>query len=787
MATSNGKNNGNGNVEPGSQSASGQEHLPPRRPSHSAHASGSSTKAATASSSDKKGPKKKRFRWAKRIGFGILTVFLGFFIIGMAVFLYLYNTLSVPAPADLALAQKTTVYYADGTTEMGSLGEINRQIIDTTKLPDYVSKAIVASEDRTFYTNSGVDVKGILRALVNNLRGGARQGASTLTQQYVERYFVGKTTDTYGGKLKEAVLAIKINREQSKDEVIGAYMNTIYFGRGAYGIDAAAQAYFGHGADQLTLSESALLAAVIPAPSAWDPAVNPDKAKERWERDLNLMVEDGWITQADKDAAVFPDTIDPDTLNSASMTGTNGYLMAQVKQELLASDQFDEDKISQGGLRITSTIVKEHQEQAVAAAEGMNEVEGWDPTHQHVALSSMDPATGEILAEYAGADYEKRQQNAVTQDIAMAGSSFKPFALLANARLGGTVYDTYSGKSPQYFRGMGTPVSNDGGYSFGNVTLVKATAYSMNTVFVGLNDDVEPENTLQAAIDAGIPEDTVGLNDELLNVLGPSSPHNIDLTTAYSTIANGGERVTAHIVKKVEDSKGKLLYSGDVAPKRVFDVEEVSSIMPALEAVTKGEGTAANVDAAIARLTTAGKTGTSSDQLSAQFVGFVPGMVTAVSMYQSDDAGNAVPLDDVGGLDQFHGGDWPVDVWIDYMKPATANLPGDDFPWKVESNRKVHNNAPTPAPSATTDAPQSAAEPTETPTPTETPSAEPTENSENGGNGSNNGNGGNNNGGNGSNNGNGGNNNGGNGSNNGNGGNNNGGNNNGNNNGGRRN
>ena len=781
MATNNGQSDWNDIIEPGGSRTSGRDSLPSRRAARAGSGSHASRKAAKASSAGKKGPAKKKHRWAKRIGFSILTVFLGVFIAGMAVFLYLYNTLAVPAPDDLALAQKTTVYYADGTTEMGTLGEINRQIIDTTTLPDYVSKTIVASEDRTFYTNNGVDLKGIFRALVNNLRGGARQGGSTLTQQYVERYYIGETT-SYTGKLKEAVLAIKINREKTKDEVIGAYMNTIYFGRGAYGIDAAAQAYFGHGAHELTLSESALLAAVIPAPSAWDPAVNPDKAKERWERDLKLMVEDGWITQAERDAAVFPETIDPDTLNSASMTGTNGYLMAQVKQELIASGQFDEDKISQGGLRITSTIVKEHQEQAVAAAEGMNEVEGWDPTHQHVALSSMDPTTGEILAEYAGADYEKRQQNAVTQDIAMAGSSFKPFALLANARLGGTVYDTYSGKSPQYFRGMGTPVYNDGGYSFGNVTLVKATAYSMNTVFVGLNDDVEPENTLKAAIDAGIPEDTVGLNDELLNVLGPSSPHNIDLTTAYSTIANGGERVTAHIVKKVEDSNGKLLYSGDVAPKRVFEVEEVSSIMPALEAVTKGEGTAANVDSAIARLTTAGKTGTSSDQLSAQFVGFVPGMVTAVSMYQSDDAGNSVPLDDVGGLDQFHGGDWPVDVWIDYMKPATANLPGDDFPWKVESNRKVHNNAPTPAPSATTEAPQSAAEPTETPTPTETPSTEPTENSENGGNGSNNGNNGSGNGGNGSNNGNGGNNNGGNGSNNGNGGNNNG-----NNNGGRRN
>ena len=739
MATNNGQSDWNDIIEPGGSRTSGRDSLPSRRAARAGSGSHTSRKAAKASSDDKKGPAKKKHRWAKRIGFSILTVFLGVFIAGMAVFLYLYNTLAVPAPDDLALAQKTTVYYADGTTEMGTLGEINRQIIDTSTLPDYVPKTIVASEDRTFYTNNGVDLKGIFRALINNLRGGARQGGSTLTQQYVERYYIGETT-SYTGKLKEAVLAIKINREKSKDEVIGAYMNTIYFGRGAYGIDAAAQAYFGHGANQLTLSESALLAAVIPAPSAWDPAVNPDKAKERWERDLNLMVEDGWITQAEKDAAVFPETIDPNSLGNASMTGTTGYLMAQVKAELLASGQFDDDKISQGGLRITSTIVKEHQDQAVAAAEGMNEVRGWDPTHQHVALSSMDPATGEILAEYAGADYEQRQQNAVTQDIAMAGSSFKPFALLANARLGGTVNDTFSGKSPQYFRDMKTPVFNDGGYSFGDVTLVKATAYSINTVFVALNDDVEPENTRKAAVDAGIPEETLGLNDHILNVLGSASPHNIDLTTAYSTIANGGERVTAHIVKKVEDSNGKLLYSGDVAPKRVFDVEEISSIMPALEAVTKGEGTAAKVDPAIARLATAGKTGTSSDQLSAQFVGFVPGMVTTVSMYQSDDEGNSVPLDDVGGIGQFHGGDWPVDVWIDYMKPATADLTETEFTWKVKSNRKARNT-PTPTPSASSEAPQSSYEPTATPTPEPTATGEPTKDSTEGGNnGANNGN-----------------------------------------------
>ena len=212
MATNNGRSDWNDIIEPGGSGASRHDALPSRRAARRAASSRASAKAATASSAGKKGPAKKKFRWAKRIGFGILTIFLGVFIAGMAVFLYLYNTLAIPAPDDLALAQKTTAYYADGTTEMGTLGEINRQIIDTTKLPDYVPKTIVASEDRTFYTNNGVDLKGIFRALVNNLSGGARQGGSTLTQQYVERYYIGETT-SYTGKLKEAVLAIKINRE----------------------------------------------------------------------------------------------------------------------------------------------------------------------------------------------------------------------------------------------------------------------------------------------------------------------------------------------------------------------------------------------------------------------------------------------------------------------------------------------------------------------------------------------------------------------------------------------
>ena len=250
---------------------------------------------------------KKKHRWARRIGLGVLSVFLGTCMAGAGVFLYLYNTLSVPAADGLAYGQATTVSYAQDTTT-----GINREIVDTTTLPDYVSEAIIASEDRTFYTNPGIDIKGMARALVNNLSGGDRQGGSTITQQYVERYYMGQTT-SYVGKVKEAVLAIKVTDEQSKEEIIGGYMNTIYFGRGTYGIEDGAEAYFGHSASELTLSEAALLAAVIPAPSAWDPAVDADTAQERWERVLDLMVEDGWVTQAQRDAAVFPQTIDPDS------------------------------------------------------------------------------------------------------------------------------------------------------------------------------------------------------------------------------------------------------------------------------------------------------------------------------------------------------------------------------------------------------------------------------------------------------------------------------------------
>lgn len=700
----------------------------PTRPQSDREASAAASRARA-----KKGPakggkankgKKKRSLGA-RIGRGILFTFLGVIIAGLGTFLVAYAALTVPQADQVALAQTTTVYYADGTTEMGRMSQVNRKIIDSSTLPDYVAHAVVASEDRTFYTNSGVDLKGIGRALINNIRGGARQGASTLTQQYVERYYVGETTG-YVGKAKEAILALKINREQSKDQIIGNYLNTIYFGRGAYGIEAASQAYFGHEAKDLTLSEAAMIAGIIPAPSAWDPAVDEEKARSRWTRVINLMVEDGWISQADANAAEFPKTIDPDTLGGPTMEGPTGYLMEQIRTELAQEGGFTADQLATGGYRIISTIDKEKQDQAVEAAEYMYTVRGWNEDSMHVVLTSLDPATGEIVAEYGGKDYLKRQQNGATQDIMAAGSTFKPFALIAHAEQGGSIYDTYDGSSPKTFSGLARPVSNDSGVSWGRQNLVNATKNSINTVFVGLNQEVGPATTKQVAVELGIPEDTNGLDDSLLNVLGFAAPHNIDLAHAYSTIASGGQRTTPHIVREVQNSDGSKVFQTTVNPKQVFDTKTMSTVLPALQAVTASGGTAEA--AAVLKQDSGGKTGTSEEQKTAQFVGFTPSLVTAVSMYQLDENGSPVSLTNIGGLGQFHGGDWPVTVWVRYMKAATANDTKLHFDWYKRQTATPVNPAPvatttptpteetpTPTPEATQETPGAEVQPTVTP------------------------------------------------------------------------
>ena len=647
----------------------------------------------------------------------VLSSIFAVFALGTATLVTLYVTTDIPEPDEMALAQTTRIYYSDGETEMGSFADIEREPVALETLPDWVGNAVIASEDKSFYTNNGIDLRGLARAVVNNARGGARQGGSTLTQQYVERYYLGTTT-SYAGKLKEAILAVKIDREQSKEEILENYLNTIYFGRGAYGIEMASQKYFGIPASQLTVSQSAMLAGVIPAPSAWDPANNPERAEERWRGVLRNMTEEGYITQAEVDALTFPETIPVET--NSDFEGTNGYLLSTVSSELINSGEFTVDDLNTRGLKIVTTIDKDKQQAAVDAVAALPEDR---PENNQVGLISTDPRNGAIYALYGGADYLERERNAITQDRAQAGSTFKPFALLAHIEEGGSLWERFDSYSPMTFPG-GVSIVNFDESNRGNIDLATATQHSVNTVYVQLNEQVGPATTRDVAIRAGLPQDTPGLDDSLTNVLGSASPHPLDMARAYGTLANRGVMHDPFIVKEVLDPQGETVYTGGDAGDRVFEQDDIDTVNYALQQVTKSGATGET--AGLLGRPVAGKTGTSSYTRSAWFIGYVPQMVTVVDMYQVGENGEEEELTPFGqywwGIG---GGSFPADIWLDYMSVATVGMDVEEFA-PLPANAGV----PLPAPVETvpsTEAP--APEPTQTqpPEPTEEPTPEPTE------------------------------------------------------------
>lgn len=616
-------------------------------------------------------------RWIPSWRFTVISTFT-LFLTGCATILGMYFSLGIPEPDELALAQKTTVYYNDGKTGMGDIYEYDRTPVQLDTLPKYIGESVIASEDRTFYTNSGVDFAGIVRAAWNNIRGGARQGASTLTQQYVENYYLGKTRG-YLDKLKEALLAIKVDRNMGKNEILQDYLNTIYYGRGAYGIESAAIRYFGKHASEIDLNQAALLTAVIPAPSSWDPAVNPKKAKERFNRVIKLMREDGYITDEDVKKATMPQTLPPSKGNQEQYRGPKGYLLDQAQRELIATGKFTEDTLRQGGYRITTTIdptLQKYAEEAIGTLPTSR------PANNYVGLLSADPRTGEIYAMYGGADYLARQRNSATQDHAQAGSTFKVFGALAALEQGKGIYTTkYDNTSPVRVGGMS--FQNYGNYSYRPSDMYVATRDSLNTYYIQLNRDVKPRNTKAAAIQAGIPENTPGLDDGLSNVLGSSSPRNVDMTRAYATFASRGIKHDIHIVKEVRDSSGNIVYSADTKGKRAIDEKVADNMNLLLGAVTGSEGTASV--AGRLGFDVSGKTGTSSGPVSAWFAGYTPEMVTVVNMYQIGANGEEEVLTGFGRHARtMTGGDYPAEVWVAYMKKASKDVKMSKFE-KVET------------------------------------------------------------------------------------------------------
>ncbi len=684
----------------------------------------SGKQAKTTGSSSGSGGSGRRTGW-KRAVVGILKwgslAGLVLLVLGAAGVAVAYVRTDIPKPNEMVNTQVSIVYYADGKTELDriAVADGNRESVPLSKVPKAVQQAHLAAEDRSFYDNNGISVSGILRAVKTSVTGEAQVGGSTITQQYVKNYFLSQDR-TLTRKAKEIILAVKIDGQYGKDQILEDYLNTIYYGRGAYGIQSAARAYFNKDVSKLTVPEGAVLASVINAPSLYDPSRGADakaNLEKRYAYVLDGMVSQGWLTAAERAKYTELPTIRAFKGNNFS-SGSTGYITAAVKTDLLSTGLTEAD-IEKGGLRITTTIDQKSQAAAVKAMKDNL------PDKVTGGLVAMVPGDGAVRAMYGGADYGKSQLNTATQAILQGASNFKPFAVLAAVREGISTKTKFNGDSPQDISGQ--TVTNFGGRSYGQVDMTRMIGRSINTAFVNLNDRITPARTRQAAIDAGIPITTPGLDTSLTNVLGSASPHVIDMATAYSTIAGQGERAKAYLITKVTSTTSSYVYDAQPAPKRAFDTDVTADVTDAMTYTVKDGGTATKLQ----RLgrPVAGKTGTSSFAKSIWFTGFVPQLTVSVGMYKPDAQGNPLTLTNAEDTN-LTGGTVPADVFYDFMKVALDGVKIEQFPKRVGVGddkvnvRPTSTYSPPPVTQQTSQAPSTSSAPTTTtqaPTTTQPP------------------------------------------------------------------
>ena len=612
------------------------------------------------------------FKLSKRL-FIRAAIFLGGFgfVAGSSLFAIAYFTVSIPDPNAYVNSQATNIQYANGE-EIGRVGAQNRTIVSLTKIPLHLREAVMAAEDRDFYSNKAFSPIGILRALKNNLLGGSLQGGSTITQQYAKTAFL-TSERTIQRKIKELVIAIKLENQLSKDEILENYLNTIYFGRGSYGVQTASQQYFNRTVDQLSISQAVVLASILRSPGLYDPAFNKDnrpRLENRFAYAVKGMVEKGWLTE--KEAAKLKIPYIAPRATSGSLSGPKGHIIEAVRKDLIKFG-FTEDQIMVGGLVVKTTLVQQAQQAAVDAVNKQAPTKA--PDNLHIGLVAIRPGTGEIIAMYGGKDYLTRQLNDATQAIAQAGSTFKPFALIAGLQQGIPLTSMWNGDSPQTFDDAGKPypVANYGFEGWGQISLLKATASSVNTVFVPLGIQVGPENVVEAARRAGIPE-SVAMMPTPSVVLGVASPHVLDVANAYATFAANGIYAKPYLISQVIGSNKGVLYEGKPQTQEVFAADVMADLTYALKnVVTSGSGFAARK----LNRPVAGKTGTSQSNASAWFSAYTPQLAASVALFR-DDATQT--LKGVGGLATVTGGSFPARIWTAFMQGALKGEPVLNFP-----------------------------------------------------------------------------------------------------------
>jgi penicillin-binding protein 1A len=559
------------------------------------------------------------------------------------------------------------VYASDGHTILAVLrGSESRVLVPSAGISPWMKQAIVATEDKRFYQHRGIDIRGMGRAFLNDIRGRPVQGGSTITQQFVKNTLTGDQRSIFR-KLKEAALAWQLEQKWSKDEILTAYLNTIYFGNGAYGVERAARTYFGHSAAKLTLPEAALLAGIPEDPTLYDPVAHPQTARARRAVVLELMLQQHVITPTEFRNATNAPLPRPQDVHLSGVQGQVPYFGEYVKEQLI--DRFGASKVFGSGYRVTTTINLRLQQLARAAVQKILP----SPDGPQAALVAINPTDGSVLAMVGGRNFHVSQYNLATARERQTGSAFKPFVLATALREGISPLTTYVSKPVSIFLGNRYwSVHNYEGEYLGPIDLVKAIAVSDNSVFSQLTRDVGPANVVKTAHSVGI---TGPLQSYFAIGLGVEPVSVLEMARAYATFANDGNRVDGtvfgnepRVVTTIDNDAHKVVYANVPKNVRALSPDIDAELTQLLEGVvTSGTGTAAQLPGR----TVAGKTGTTENYGDAWFCGYTPQLVTCVWVGYPD---RLRPM-----LTEFHGGpvvggSYPALVWKAFMQPALTAM-----------------------------------------------------------------------------------------------------------------
>jgi len=557
--------------------------------------------------------------------------------------------------------QTTVIYDRTGKSLAKLFAEENRQFVSLTDMPGQLKQAVISTEDRRFYQHKGVDPLGIARALYTDIKRREKaQGGSTITQQYVKQAFV-TSEKTLKRKLQEAILAQRVERRYTKDQILENYLNAIYFGHGAYGVEAAARVYFGKGVADLSLAESAMIAGVIKSPGRYSPYLEPENASQRRATVLTQMKAQGYIDEQ-QFAEAMAAPIEVSGLKATSAKAP--YFVEWIKSQLV--DAYGEHAVYRGGLRVHTTLDPKAQAAAEKAIKDILDREG-DPS---AALVAIKPGTGEVLAMVGGKDFESQQYNVAVQGRRQPGSSFKPFVLATALSSGQNPEKAYASGATKLAVGNQTWSVSGHKSPTGTMRLRPATEQSVNSVYAQLVLEVGAEKVVDTAKDLGI---TTSIDPVPAIALGglTTGVSPLEMANAYATLAAGGKRAKVLSISSVEGPDGKALRNN--APKSAQAIDSAVAFLTTdilKGVITKGTGKAANIGRPAA-----GKTGTTQEYRDAWFVGYTPDIATAVWVGYPDSQRE---MKSVHGK-AVTGGSFPAQIWSRFMRAAHKGIEPHPF------------------------------------------------------------------------------------------------------------